>query len=66
MGGGLLNRPGFLSRGTSRRRVDHAGSEDASVRLINERGVSYAQASQDLDVHQSQLRSWVKMLAAAK
>ena len=34
-----------------------------AVRLIKERGVSYAQASQDLAVHQSQLRSWVKMLA---
>jgi Transposase len=27
-----------------------------AVRLIKERGVSYARASQDLDVHQSQLR----------
>ena len=34
-----------------------------AVRLINERGVGYAQASQDLGVHQSQLRSWVKMFA---
>ncbi len=34
-----------------------------TVRLIKERGVSYAQASQDLGVHQSQLRSWVKALA---
>ena len=31
-----------------------------AVRLIKERGVSYAQASLDLGVHQSQLRSWVK------
>ena len=30
-----------------------------AVRLIKERGVSYAQASQDLSVHQSQLRSCV-------
>jgi transposase-like protein len=30
-----------------------------AVRLIKERGVSYAQASHDLRVHQSQLRSWV-------
>ena len=30
-----------------------------AVRLIKERGVSYAQASYDLGVHQSQLRSWV-------
>src|SRR5437660_7988827 len=35
-----------------------------AVRLIKERGVSYAQASHDLGVHQSQLRSWVKALAA--
>jgi transposase len=34
-----------------------------AVRLIKERGVSYAQASQDLGVHQSQLRSWVKAQA---
>jgi transposase len=34
-----------------------------AVRLIRERGVSYAQASQDLSVHQSQLRNWVKALA---
>src|SRR5215204_5677266 len=34
-----------------------------AVRLIKERGVSYAQASHDLSVHQSQLRSWVKKLA---
>jgi Transposase len=31
-----------------------------AVRLIKERGVSYAQASLDFGVHQSQLRSWVK------
>ena len=31
-----------------------------AVRLIKERGVSYAQASQDLGVHTSQLRDWVK------
>ena len=34
-----------------------------AVRPIKERGVSYAQASLDLGVHQSQLRSWVKALA---
>jgi transposase-like protein len=34
-----------------------------AVRLIKERGVSYAQASHDLSVHQTQLRSWVKALA---
>ena len=34
-----------------------------AVRLITDRGVSYAQAEQDLDVHQSQLRGWVKRFA---
>ena len=34
-----------------------------AVRLIKQRGVSYAQAGQDLAVHQSQLRSWVKAFA---
>src|SRR5277367_2262727 len=34
-----------------------------AMRLIKERGVSYTQASHDLSVHQSQLRSWVKALA---
>jgi transposase len=33
------------------------------VRLIRDRGVSYVQAAQDLGVHQSQLRSWVKSFA---
>ena len=37
-----------------------------AVRLIKERGVSYAQASQDLDVHQSQLRGWVKALESLR
>jgi transposase len=31
-----------------------------AVRLIKDRGVSYVQASQDLNVHTSQLRDWVK------
>lgn len=30
-----------------------------AVRLIKERGVSYARASHDLGVHQSQLCSWL-------
>ena len=34
-----------------------------AVRLIRERGVSYVQASQDLRVHVSQLRDWVKKFA---
>jgi transposase len=35
-----------------------------AVRLIRDRGVSYAQASQDLNVHPTQLRNWMKVLAA--
>ena len=31
-----------------------------AVRLIRDRGVSYAQASADLGVHPTQLRHWVK------
>ena len=34
-----------------------------AVRLIKQRGVSYAQASKDLGVHATQLRNWVKQLA---
>ena len=34
-----------------------------AVRLIKERGVSYARASEDLGVHPTQLRNWVKQLA---
>jgi transposase len=34
-----------------------------AVRLIRDRGVSYAQAAQDLGVHQSVLRNWVKAFA---
>jgi transposase-like protein len=31
-----------------------------AVRLIRDRGVSYARASEDLKVHPTQLRGWVK------
>jgi transposase-like protein len=34
-----------------------------AVRLIKDRGVSYVQAAQDLGVHTSQLRDWVKKFA---
>src|SRR5882757_10492759 len=34
-----------------------------AVRLIKERGVSYMQAAQDLGVHPTQLRNWVKAFA---
>ncbi len=34
-----------------------------AVKLVKDRGVSYAQAAEDLGVHPTQLRSWVKQLA---
>jgi transposase len=34
-----------------------------AIKLIRERGVAYAQASRDLGVHQTVLRSWVKAFA---
>ena len=34
-----------------------------AVRLIRDRGVSYAHASEDLKVHPTQLRNWVKAFA---
>ena len=34
-----------------------------AVRMIKDRGVSYVQASEDLGVHTSQLRDWVKKFA---
>jgi transposase len=34
-----------------------------AVRLIKERGVSYARASEDLGIHPTQLRDWVKKFA---
>jgi len=34
-----------------------------AVKLVRERGVSYTQASQDLGVHPTQLRHWVKAFA---
>jgi transposase len=34
-----------------------------AVKLIKDRGVSYAQAAEDLGVHPTQLREWVKKLA---
>lgn len=34
-----------------------------AVRLINERGVSYEQTSDDLGVHPTQMRDWVKKFA---
>jgi transposase len=34
-----------------------------AVRLIKDRGVSYARAAEDLGVHPTQLRDWVKKFA---
>jgi transposase len=34
-----------------------------AVKLVKDRGVSYAQAAEDLGVHPTQLRNWVKALA---
>ena len=33
-----------------------------AARLVRERGVSVAQASRDLDVHENVLRKWIKQL----
>ena len=35
-----------------------------AVRLVGERGVSVAQGARDLDVHENQLRKWVREFAA--
>lgn len=35
-----------------------------AVRLVRERGVSVAQASRDLDVHENVLRKWVREYGA--
>ena len=35
-----------------------------AVRLVKERGVSVAQASRDLDVHENVLRKWMREAAA--
>ena len=35
-----------------------------AVRLVKNRGVSVAQASRDLDVHENVLRKWVRESAA--
>ncbi len=35
-----------------------------AVRLVDERGVSVAQASRDIDVHENVLRKWAKEFGA--
>jgi transposase len=46
-----------------RRRFEREFKVEA-VRLIRDRGVSVAQASRDLDVHENVLRKWVRDFAA--
>jgi transposase len=41
----------------------HTRFKPEAVRLIRDRRVSYAQAPQDLNVHPTQLRNWVKAFA---
>jgi transposase len=36
-----------------------------AAKMVSERGVSVAQASRDLDVHQTVLRKWVKDLSGS-
>ena len=42
------------------RRVFSREFKVEAVRLVRERGVSVAQASRDIDVHENVLRKWVK------
>ena len=46
------------------RRKFSRGFKVEAVRLIKERGVSAAQATRDLDVHENVLRKWVRELAS--
>ena len=46
------------------RRVFSREFKVEAVRLVRERGVSVAQASRDIDVHENVLRKWVKEFAA--
>lgn len=46
------------------RRVFSREFKVEAVRLVRERGVSVAQASRDLDVHENVLRKWVKELGS--
>ena len=47
-----------------RRRTFSREFELEAVRLVRERGVSVAQASRDLDVHENVLRKWARDFAA--
>jgi transposase len=46
------------------RRVFSREFKVEAVRLVRERGVSVAQASRDIDVHENVLRKWVKEFGA--
>lgn len=47
-----------------KRRIHSREFKIEAVRLIRDRGVSLAQASRDLDVHENLLRQWLKHFAA--
>lgn len=47
-----------------RRRTFSGEFKLEAVRLVRDRGVSIAQASRDLDVHENVLRKWVRQFAA--
>ena len=47
-----------------RRRVFSREFKLEAVRLVRERGVSVAQASRDLDVHENVLRKWARDFAS--
>jgi transposase len=57
-----FERTQAVARAATEREVTREFKLEA-VRLIKERGVSFAQASQDLSVHESRLRNWVKAFA---
>ena len=44
----------------AKRRIFTSEFKVEAVRLVAERGVSVAQAAQDLDVHENVLRKWVR------
>jgi transposase len=50
--------------GTGTRRQFSREFKLEAVRLVKERGVSVAQASRDLDVHENVLRKWMREQAA--
>src|SRR5436190_6713455 len=60
---GFSHTPNWPAPGSEDTELGVEGTREfklEAVRLIKDRGVSYVQASQDLNVHTSQLRDWVK------